>query len=234
MFWDTIKIEQLTKPESWKISRQGNDETAKEEVIFTIQGIIKAKDLPPVMAKPRSYRYKYLHQSITLTGLGSPTFSSALSAVKTIYDCFDRQFEEHTLDPWTESEVADGIPESIDLSNRYFTPATEAGGMKDTPFLPGIDPKGILQSMGQGDRTLSFVHTKDNQVHYFSTCRLNEGARKYENCEPQMFWAGDIVQAQVSFVAIPVKGGKCKLLSMLCSLALLEGQFASVSNFVHY
>ena len=125
-----------------------------------------------------THRYKYLRQSITLTGLGSPTFSSALSAVKTIHDRFDRQFEEHALQPWTENEMVDGISKSLDLSNRYLTPATDAGGMRDIPFLPGVDPRGILRSMAQGDGTQSYIHTEDNQVHYFSTCRDNEGARK--------------------------------------------------------
>ena len=57
---------------------------------------------------------------------------------------------------------------------------------------------------------------------------------RFDSCEPQMFRAGDIVQAQVSFVVIPIKGGKRKMLSVLRSVAHLDGRFANVSNLIHY
>ena len=45
-----------------------------------------------------------------------------------------------------------------------------------------------------------------------------------------MFRVGDIVQAQVSFVVIPLKGGRRKMLSILRSLALLDGSLSTVSR----
>ena len=36
--------------------------------------------------------------------------------------------------------------------------------LEETPFLKGVDPKGILQNMANGDGTVSYVHTEDNQV----------------------------------------------------------------------
>ncbi|KAF8236125.1 hypothetical protein L208DRAFT_1253433, partial [Tricholoma matsutake] len=138
-----------------------------EEVIFTIQGIIQLKDLPPVMFKLRipAHQYKYLHQSVTLTSLGSPTFTSALQAVKFIYDHFDCQFEEGILEPWTKNNTAEGMEESIDLSNGYLMPAAEVRGLRDIQFSPGINPKGILCGMAQGDgnaHTSTLKTTKSN------------------------------------------------------------------------
>jgi len=52
---------------------------------------------------------------------------------------------------------------------------------------------------------------------------------RYEQCKPQVFRVGDIVEAQVSFVIIPVKGGRCKMLTVLQSLALIKGFFKKVS-----
>ena len=49
---------------------------------------------------------------------------------------------------------------------------------------------------------------------------------RFETCEPQIFRVGDIVQAQLSFVVIPVKGRRRKMLTVLRSLALLDGKFA--------
>jgi hypothetical protein len=43
-----------------------------------------------------------------------------------------------------------------------------------------------------------------------------------------MFRIGDIVQVQLSFVVIPVKNGRRKMLSVLRSLALLDGSFSKV------
>ena len=36
---------------------------------------------------------------------------------------------------------------------------------------------------------------------------------------------GDIVEVQLSFVVIPVKGGRRKMLTVLRSLALLDGDY---------
>ncbi|KAF8231235.1 hypothetical protein L208DRAFT_1278171, partial [Tricholoma matsutake] len=52
-----------------------------------------------------------------------------------------------------------------------------------------------------------YVHMEDNIVHYFTMQKDVSGKRKFESCEPQMFHVGDIVQLQLSFVVIPVKGG---------------------------
>ena len=43
-----------------------------------------------------------------------------------------------------------------------------------------------------------------------------------------MFHVGDIVQAQASFVVIPIKGGQWKMLTILRSIALLDGSLSKV------
>ena len=53
---------------------------------------------------------------------------------------------------------------------------------------------------------------------------------RYNTWEPQMFCISDIVQAQLSFAVIPIKGGRRKMLSILRSLALLDGSFSVVCN----
>lgn len=189
-------------------------------------------------------RFKYLRQGISLTGLGTATFTNALDAAHEIHQQFDRQFEEGVLERWSCSS-ADNASPCIDISNRYLTPAKEAGGTDETPFHKGVDPKGILQSMANGDGSISYMHTEDNQVRYFNMHRDTEGNRKlvyqikdqdnsshtfwggrFVSCEPQMFRIGDIVQVQISFVVIPIKGGRRKMLTVLRSIALLDGTFS--------
>jgi hypothetical protein len=52
--------------------------------------------------------------------------------------------------------------------------------------------------------------------------------RRFEKCEPQMFRVGDIVEVQLSFVGVPIKEKHRKMLVVLRSMALLDGQFSMV------
>ena len=102
---------------------------------------------------------------------------SALDAAREVYGCFDRQFSEGVLDSWSTSEEKSfGFP-CLDISNRYLTPAKEAKG-QEIAFQKGVDPHGILGGMAIGDGTCSYVHTEDNQVQYFLSCRDKNGSIK--------------------------------------------------------
>lgn len=102
---------------------------------------------------------------------------SALDAAGKVHACFDRLFSEGILDGWTSSEEkCFGYP-CLDISNRYLTPVKEAKG-QEIAFQKGVDPRGILRGMAIGDGTCSYVHTEDNQVQYFLTCRDRNGGLK--------------------------------------------------------
>lgn len=131
------------------------------------------------MKRISAYRYRYLRQGVTLTGLASPTFTRALEAIKSIHGRFDRQFEEGALEAWPEYTPGDPEMDQIGLWNRYLTPSREAKGMQSVAFLPGVDPNGKLRAMAQEDGMSSYVHTEDNQVHYYATHRNEEGHLKY-------------------------------------------------------
>jgi len=49
-----------------------------------------------------------------------------------------------------------------------------------------------------------------------------------EAVNPQIFRVGDIVEAQVSFIAVPLKDKKYKMIVVLRSIALLNGTFSQV------
>ncbi|KAF8872727.1 hypothetical protein BD779DRAFT_1477389 [Infundibulicybe gibba] len=53
-----------------------------------------------------------------------------------------------------------------------------------------------------------------------------DGEERFQVAKPQVFRIGDLVEVQVSFAVVPLKGGKYKMLSVLRSIALLDGQFA--------
>lgn len=53
---------------------------------------------------------------------------------------------------------------------------------------------------------------------------------RFETAEPKIFRIGDIVEAQVSFVATPLQNGKRKLRTVMRTVALLDGSFAQVRH----
>ena len=125
-----------------------------------------------------AHRFKYLCQHVALTGLGSSTFMSALKAASEVYGCFDRQFSEGILESWTSSEEESfGFP-CLDISNRYFTPAKDEVNSQEVAFPKGVDPRGILLGMTIANGSCSYVHTEDNLVQYFLSCRDKNGSLK--------------------------------------------------------
>ena len=142
-------------------------------------------------------QFKYLRQSVTLSGLGSPTFQNALMAVNEIYGHFDRQFSEDVLEPWSCSPIDNDNFPCISLSNRYLTPASEAHGLEAVPFHKGVDPKGILQSMAKGDGLMTHVHTEDNQVQYFAMKKDIEGNTKSVKHFSRKFTTNFVLTTQI-------------------------------------
>ena len=193
-------------------------------------------------------RYKYLRQSVKLTGLGEGSFSRAIAAAQEIYGMFDCHFLDGTLELWFLSYLDDSKIECLDASNRYFTPSRDAPGVKSTPFHLGVDPQNVLANMMSGSSGHSFIHMEDNQVQYYRSRRDADGERRYgntayrqtfvltydllfnrfEKCEPQMFRVGDVVEVQLSFVGVPLRDKRRKMLTVLRSMALLDGRFSMV------
>ncbi|KAF8873003.1 hypothetical protein BD779DRAFT_1452340, partial [Infundibulicybe gibba] len=198
-----------------------------EEAVFTIQGVLVVKDLPPIQEKPpqATTRYRYLRQGITITGLGSPTFEYAINAAVDISRMFDRQFPEGKMEPWTAPTTDEG-QSCIELSNRYFTPKRDAPRMIHIPFPESVDPHGILERMTKGE----YIHGEENVVEYYTCSREGSGEERFQAAKPHVFRIGDLVEAQVSFAVVPLKGGKCKMLCILRSIALLDGQFVQVGD----
>lgn len=51
---------------------------------------------------------------------------------------------------------------------------------------------------------------------------------RYVAMDPTRFKIGDVVEAQVSFVGVPLKGGKTKMMVVLRALSLLDCQQSMV------
>lgn len=106
-----------------------------------------------------------------MTGLGSPTFEVAATLSHDIYDLFQREFQEGTLEQWTPP-MYEGYA-SLSMSNRYLTPKRDAPNMVHIPFSSLVDPRGHLESMIKE----GYVHGEDNEVEYY-TQQLDKGIER--------------------------------------------------------
>ena len=119
--------------------------------------------------------------------------------------------------------------------------------MEPVPIPPLIDPRGILEGLKKDE----FLHGEENQVYYYrvheSTLRATKRyemhipdnrsqmlteTKSVETVNPQIFRVGDIVEAQVSFIAVPLKDRKYKMIVVLRSIALLNANFSQVRTVV--
>ena len=57
---------------------------------------------------------------------------------------------------------------------------------------------------------------------------LNQATRFFET-DPTQFRVGDIVEVQMTIVAVPIQKNKFKVITQLRTVALLDGTFADVS-----
>jgi hypothetical protein len=72
-----------------------------------------------------------------------------------------REFPEHTLEEFVPDNFI--TYPAINFGTRYFTSRRDDPYGSIVPFLPGVDPKGILSLM----QTDTYFHAEDNTVLYY-------------------------------------------------------------------
>lgn len=112
-----------------------------------------------------------MRQSISLSGLGSKSFDSAIENIQDIHHIFGRTFAAGCLEPWIPNDFEGS--QTIDAANRYFTPRLQATQDQIIPFSRLVDPNSILTAAMGRDGT--FTHTIDNEVDYYELVIDNEG-----------------------------------------------------------
>ncbi|TFK60824.1 hypothetical protein BDN72DRAFT_778922 [Pluteus cervinus] len=232
--WENCHTLQYTKtPASWRLVNQNKGNG--EEIVFTIQGVIEHKSLPPIPGDRKSRpltpfrivssKPHLLQQSVTLTGLGTESFESSIEALIKIHNVLSHEFPEGKLTAWQPATTGWTSGRGLTLTNRYFTNRSEGSGMQNVPFSTDVDPKGVLTKMLNN----KLIHTKENEVkHYTRYSDLGNNFR-YLKSKPQFFRVGDIVEIQFSLVVFQMRTEQYILKPMLYSIALLDGQYGNVS-----
>lgn len=60
---------------------------------------------------------------------------------------------------------------------------------------------------------------------------FTDAQSRFQPTRPQTFQVGDIVEVQVSFIAVPIRDGKWKINTILRSISLFDGSFTQVRIF---
>jgi hypothetical protein len=104
--------------------------------------------------------WKFLTQSVLLTGLNTPTFNAALESIALIHKQFLKSLPAGRLRNWNPGSFQQWP--TVTISNRYFSKSSTAS--KEAIKLDKlVDPEGILASSEE----YGYVHTAENQVGYF-------------------------------------------------------------------
>ena len=125
------------------------------------------------MASPSSNQIRYLRQSVTLTGLGTANFDSAIKSLIDIYAFFSRFVPMEKLQPNTIMDQYGEHP-SIESYNRYFSLRKDLPHAKAVPFGNDIDPKGILTHAAG----TTYIHADINVVRYYERVESPNGNSK--------------------------------------------------------
>ncbi|KAF8240890.1 hypothetical protein L208DRAFT_1230415 [Tricholoma matsutake] len=113
----------------------------------------------------------------------------------------------------TTAAVTEG--NTLEASNRYLTAQRDTPGMVSIPIPASIDPHGILSKLTKE----GFIYGKENKVQFYQVHMNTEDTKHIEPAAPHIFQIGDIVKIQVSFVVVPLKDNKYKMIVMLRSIA---------------
>ncbi|KAM6493760.1 hypothetical protein JOM56_010121 [Amanita muscaria] len=239
----TLQLSEITKKRDWSAKytvvqsplstwhllhkKEPNDLMSDDsEVVMDIQGILHQYVLPPFNNEisASSKQWKYLRQAVGLTGLGNPNFESSVKGLINIYAMFNRFVPADKLQANTSVDVY-GEHSAINCSNRYFSSRKDHPSSKHIPFSKNVDPKGILtRAVGS-----VYFQTEDNVVSYYERSQESNGAINYKPIPPVLFREGDVVEAQITMMLVPLKGGQFKLTAVLRCLTLLDSTYSRES-----
>ena len=103
-----------------------------------------------------------MKQTITLSGLGTESFNSAVKGVLHIYQAFQSVLgvRNAQLRPWKPIREAEDLV--LTFGNRYLTRGQDAGNETQVDLAETVDPFNILRPLLRSE-----VHISDNVVEYW-------------------------------------------------------------------
>ncbi|KAJ7655478.1 hypothetical protein B0H17DRAFT_1146416 [Mycena rosella] len=193
--------------------------------IFTVVGVLKLFDLPPVKRNSlTAARVPYARAYAEVVGYDSSHFATALANVKDLAYDLSTKFPADCVEHWIASPDSDIFGPGLGSSCRYYTMGGDIPGESRITFQNHIDPAGTL-SQHLSERV---AHCVENDVAYLCLKK-----NKYATKDPSGFRLGDIVEMGFELVAFrQTKRGEdekhiCKV--VLRMLTPLDGSFAKAA-----
>ncbi|KAF7977068.1 hypothetical protein HWV62_4860 [Athelia sp. TMB] len=195
-----------------------------EEVVLRLQGVICRAALPPKRMTYRSATTsaRYLQQSFTLTGFNNPSFNMAVEGAYSIAESLGRHADN--MAPWYPGRFEECV--AVEVCNRLFTRQNNDNPLAAVDIESSIDPHGSLLTLAGGE----YVHTEENTVRYFKYLKSPTGVVSYVNAQAASFKAGDIVEAQLSVIALPSRDGRQTMKLILRAMTLLDDAFSKAAR----
>ncbi|KAJ7183729.1 hypothetical protein C8R46DRAFT_1209878 [Mycena filopes] len=212
---------------NWRLCSQSEDDMdVSDELVVRMQGIVTKNNLVPRNVQSCSpSKAQFLSQFIEICGAGSASFAGAIQNLKSVHERFSQQLAG--VDVLPMPDVSARSQDAFAASNRIFTPKSDVPTEQDNTFQDGVDSAGLLNKLKRDE----YIHAPENVVLYFrKKSTPDDESLQYVPFFPGGFRVGDIVELQVSFVAIASAMNKVKITTRLHAVTLLDNQFTTAAT----
>ncbi|KAJ7120547.1 hypothetical protein C8R43DRAFT_1136720 [Mycena crocata] len=183
----------------WKLCTVADEGGVFDEVVFRIQGVLTKNELvPKAINRCAPHKAIHLSQHVEICGLGTEIFEQGVSGVIAVHQKLAEHMADAEMFPLAmKKQEPNGS--HIPASKRLFTERCDAPTEQDNVFAPGIDTLGRLAKL----KGTNLIHAPDNMVKYFRLVVAKDGqSARYVKTIPGAFKIGDLVELQLSFVAM--------------------------------
>ncbi|KAJ6581758.1 hypothetical protein B0H19DRAFT_1061274 [Mycena capillaripes] len=209
---------------NWRLCSNLNDDEVVDEVVFRLQGIVTKNELVPRNGNKCSARKAiFLNQHVEICGVKTATFEACVRMLQSIHQKFFQQIAGVPIATMVAREGPDGP--YFAASNRLFTSRSDVPNEQDNVFEDGVDSVGQLAKL----KGTELIHAPDNIVKYYRISKSSKLAGKYLKEIPGAFKVGDLVEMQVSFVAI-ISNKMIKVTNRLQALTLVDDSFSKTAS----
>ncbi|KAJ6462341.1 hypothetical protein C8R47DRAFT_1225490 [Mycena vitilis] len=223
---DEMDVVETGNRKNWRLCVRDEDDQVADEVIFRVQGVLLKNNLTPKnTAACPARKIAFICQHLEICGLTSETFLLAIAKTEEVNQRFHEHFSSVTVVDLARPTTSLGP--GLSAANRLFTSKSDAPTEQDNDFVEGVDPTGALARLKNRD----LIHGPDNMVRYFRrvTDEQNSERVRYDVTVPGVFKVGDIVEVQLSFIAIQSAHQDVKVTTRLQALTLLDSSFTKAA-----
>ncbi|KAJ7733302.1 hypothetical protein B0H16DRAFT_1468139 [Mycena metata] len=217
-----VKVQQLIQGRrNWRLCIPDEDGEVNDELVVRLQGIMFKNGLVPRNVQAcAANKAHLLTQHIEICGLDTATFTDSVAKLHTVHERFAQQLAGVEVAPIVDRDVVS--TDKFVASNRIFSLKSDVPNEQDNMFEDGVDAAGLLKKIQPTD----FIHAPENIVKYFRARAKAEGGTSYLPFYPGGFQVGDIVELQVSFVAMATAKSKVKITTRLQAVTLLDSEYS--------